>query len=121
MNMTREQAVYQLRDLRDHCRSMISGDNDYPEWALDVEALDMAIAALRPVSREKMERIRGEWKICFEDWRQQIAGDQCSKCGFQHYGTSISQYKFCPNCGAPMTDEAVDIELRRWKEAVRRG
>jgi hypothetical protein len=34
---------------------MISGDNDYPEWALDVEALDMAIAALRPVSREQKE------------------------------------------------------------------
>jgi len=55
MNMTMEEAVCQLRDLRDHCRSMISGDNDYPEWALDVEALDMAIAALRPVSREQKE------------------------------------------------------------------
>lgn len=63
--LTMEEAVCQLRDLRDHCRSMISGDNDYPEWALDVEALDMAIAALRPVSREQKEErpLSGEGNI----------------------------------------------------------
>ena len=26
--------------------------------------------------------------------------------------------KFCPICGAPMTDKAVDMMLERWKEAV---
>lgn len=44
----------------------------------------------------------GEWKQCFEDWRKQIEGDECSACGFQHYGTSISNYNYCPNCGAKM-------------------
>lgn len=44
----------------------------------------------------------GEWKSCFEDWRKQIEGDECSVCGFQHYGTSISLYHYCPNCGAKM-------------------
>lgn len=65
MSMTMEEAVRQLRDLRDHCRSMVSGDNDYPEWVLDVEALDMAIAALRPVSREQKEErpLSGEGNI----------------------------------------------------------
>lgn len=76
--LTREEAVRQLSDLRDHCRSMISGDNDYPEWALDVEALDMAIAALLPVSREKMERygdtrvvsVTGEMPEQMQIWRK---------------------------------------------------
>ena len=80
------------------------------------EALDLALAALRPVSREQVERMRGEWRECFEDWRKQIAGDQCSKCGFQHYGTSINHYHFCPACGAPMTDEAVDIVMGRLEQ-----
>ena len=71
------------------------------------------IAALRPVSREQVERMRGEWQVCFEDWRKQIAGDQCSKCGFQHYGTSINHYHFCPACGAPMTDEAMQMVMER--------
>lgn len=77
------------------------------------KAFDMALAALRPISREQVERMRGEWQVCFEDWRKQIAGDQCSKCGFQHYGTSINHYHFCPACGAPMTDEALEILMKR--------
>ncbi len=44
----------------------------------------------------------GEWKLCYEDWRRQIAGDECSACGFQHYGTCISHYHYCPHCGAKM-------------------
>ena len=74
---------------------------------------DMSLAALRPVSREQVERMRGEWQVCFEDWRKQMAGDQCSKCGFQHYGASINHYHFCPACGAPMTDEAVRMVMER--------
>ena len=74
------------------------------------------IVALRPVSREQVERMRGEWQVCFEDWRKQIAGDQCSKCGFQHYGTSINHYHFCPACGAPMTGEAVEMVMERLEE-----
>ena len=77
------------------------------------ELFKAGLDALRPVSREQVERMRGEWQVCFEDWRKQMAGDQCSKCGFQHYGTSTHHYKFCPACGAPMTDEAVDILLKR--------
>ncbi len=44
----------------------------------------------------------GEWQECFEDWRKQIVGDECSICNFRHYGTSISHYHYCPNCGAKM-------------------
>lgn len=44
----------------------------------------------------------GKWKPCFEDWRNQIEGDECSVCGFRQYGTSIRTYHYCPNCGARM-------------------
>lgn len=50
----------------------------------------------------------GYWKECFEDWRKQIAGDECSACGFQHYGTCISHYHYCPNCGAKMDEKKVE-------------
>lgn len=29
--------------------------------------------------------VHGKWLICFEDWRMQIEGDQCSICGFRHF------------------------------------
>ena len=44
----------------------------------------------------------GRWERCLEDWRQQIEGDKCSVCGFEHYGVSIKNYNYCPNCGAKM-------------------
>lgn len=49
-----------------------------------------------------VEVVHGEWKPCYEDWRKQIEGDECSACGFRHYGTSIRHYHYCPNCGAKM-------------------
>ena len=39
---------------------------------------------------------------------------RCSLCGCpQDY-----KHNYCPNCGAPMTDEAVDMMLERWREAL---
>ena len=52
----------------------------------------------------------GEWKLYYADWRRQIAGDECSACGFQHYGACISHYHYCPNCGAKM-DGATDTNV----------
>lgn len=46
--------------------------------------------------------VHGKWEQCFEDWRKQMEGDKCSNCGFEHYGSSISHYHYCPNCGAKM-------------------
>ena len=76
--------------------------------------------ALRPVSREQVERIRGEWMFpIFAD--QEDANDprcQCSECG--SIETPLARHRFCPSCGAPMTDEAVDIRLKEL-EALKDG
>lgn len=111
--MTREEAIERYEGIR-YTVACFTGSKK------DCDAVDMAFSALRPVSREQAEKLRGEWQVCFEDWRKQMAGDQCSKCGFQHYGTSINHYKFCPACGAPMTDEAVQMVMERL-EALKDG
>ena len=49
----------------------------------------------------------GKWCQCFEDWRKQIVGDKCSYCGFEHYGSSIIHYRYCPSCGAKMDLEGM--------------
>ena len=77
------------------------------------------ISALRPVSREQVEKAwKGEWreeivKRC--DWkghkREYYQPNSCSKCHKPDTGEGKS--KFCPNCGAPMTDEAVQIVIER--------
>ena len=54
---------------------------------------DLPAADVQPVRH-------GQWERCFEDWRQQIEGDKCTACGFEYYGTGISRFHYCPNCGA---------------------
>ena len=86
------------------------------------EALDLALSALRPVSREQVEKVQGEWiPVCdtvqdvlreFPQY-EMLRGYKCSLCGrFEE-----KEQPFC-NCGAPMTDEAVEMVMERL-EAMR--
>ena len=76
-----------------------------------VEDGNFALSALRPVSREWVEKVwRGEW----------TPGDSicpiCEKNKFDGLDADIWadwMPSFCPNCGAPMTDEAVEIVMER--------
>ena len=82
------------------------------------ELFKAGLNALRPVSREQVEKVwRGEWIIQQDKHKEYIK--RCSKCGFPISGWWGAD-KFCANCGAPMTDEAVDILLRRL-EALKDG
>lgn len=104
MGMTREEAIKALR---------IEGIEIGGKAKRLVEfmaALDVAQEALRPVSQEQVEKSwRGEWK---ENKNVAIESAICSKCKtvFQAY---YGNYQFCPRCGAPMTDEAVDMVMER--------
>lgn len=63
------------------------------------------------ITREQVERVRrGHW-ITVSD----IHGEQWSKCGTcqSELDGLEDAYMFCPYCGAPMTDEAVDIIMER--------
>lgn len=96
--------------------------------------------ALRPVSREQVEKAwRGEWVKRhkhrggfrrvkgFDDMGEQheVTIDErceyddlyCSKCGKQSPDNFLN---FCGYCGAPMTDEAVDMVMERM-EALKDG
>lgn len=76
------------------------------------EALDLAIAALRPVSREQVERMRGEWRLTEYPFMGEC--EDCSVCG---YRTAWGHgFRFCPVCGKPLTDEAVEMVMERLEE-----
>lgn len=110
--MTTKEAILQLQGLLNHCDSMQCGADDYPIWKKDVEALKIAIAALRSVSREQVEKVwRGEWEhthsidnLWTEVW-------VCSHCGFEDDNGDC--FDFCPACGKAMTDEAVEMVIER--------
>ena len=76
-----------------------------------ISALDPLeiISALRPVSREQVEKVRGEWKR--DKWPSGTHRIICNRCG--EWNGKITN--FCPHCGAPMTDKAVEMVMEKWE------
>ena len=104
--MTREEAIEVLRRL-----PIGLMDLSCKQKSDLTEALNIALAALRGPTREQVEAWKGEW-IPYLDG-EHIMPERyysCSKCGNRGYP---SKKNFCVFCGAPMTDEAVDIILQR--------
>ena len=124
--MTREEAISVIERLA-HVESKWPGTED------TFDALDMAVSALHPVSQEQVEKAwKGEWVKRhkhrggfrrvkgFDDMGEQheVTIDErceyddlyCSKCGKQSPDNFLN---FCGYCGAPMTDEAVEMVIKR--------
>ena len=118
MSMNREEAINRIENHME-----VHGIGEYPHIALK-EALDMAITALRPVSREQVEKVwRGEWEFDAAATEGEFGGIRCSKChtavsfGGKHAFHNAKTFEhFCPHCGAPMTDEAVDMVMKRMEK-----
>ena len=125
--MTREEAINTLRKFPIGLMDLGSKEKQ------DItEAIDMALADLRGPTREQVERMRGEWVIKHRhhggfhrvtgvddtgeqhtitiDERCEYDDLYCSKCGKQSPDNFLN---FCGFCGAPMTDDAVDIVIKR--------
>ena len=112
--MTREEAIEYFESLLKRFKEMHETETSY--WGkahaeTAIAAMCLALAALRPVSREQVEKVwRGEWVIQQDEHKEYIK--RCSKCGFPISGWWGAD-KFCANCGAPMTDEAVQMVMER--------
>ena len=74
------------------------------------EAMKVALSALRPVSREQVEKVwRGEWKHYLPPLGAGDVQCRCTRCG----RAPDVETPFCAWCGAPMTDEAVQMVMER--------
>ena len=108
--MTKEEAITNLEKLVAlfYTESEQSKMVDYSKI---IETLEFAAAALRPITREQIEKMRGKF---FQAGIDDVAQDtwRCSRCLVQEFG-NIQGINFCPSCGAPMTDEAVDMVMER--------
>ena len=114
--MIREEKIKRLKALKARCeRLIVSSDRGPEEWRKDAEALDLALSALRPVSREQVERIWFREPYSRLETRQGDDGsivysavNTCMACGHE---TPIGN--FCHNCGAAQTREAVEMVMER--------
>lgn len=114
--MTREEAIKCLKTIQQR-----TPEWDYREDGLSYwDAIDMALSALRPVSREQVEKAwRAHWIRC-EDAQEGVVKYVCSHCFDYHafredFGeyTHNGNHPFCRKCGKAMTDEAVEMVMER--------
>ena len=112
MSMTQEEAIKHL--LHDwHIN--LGCDFAIKPGRLDdfLGALDVALSALRPITREQVEKVwKGEWIIPTIIGGRAYNIPHCSACNGVPCGTD-EHTRFCAHCGAPMTDEAVDMVMER--------
>lgn len=106
--MTREEAIKWMEEAIQDTNTYWDSCSDALQKELDEqkEVFLVAISALRPVSREQVERMRGKW---IED---EYSFSHCSLCGYEQEEPELIT-QFCPHCGAPMTDEAVQMVMER--------
>ena len=126
MSMTREEARIELQAMKD------TFEEYEPGGSRCQMVLKVAITALRPVSREEVEKVFPGCGMC-SGWNtvklkpcangdlgvQADIGSVGKGDAFglvvynKHLASGYVDFPFCPFCGKPQTDEAVDILLRR--------
>ena len=119
--MTREEAINWLEAyLADYYDAM-----DIPDDLPD-EVAQIALSALRPVSREKVERwFGGQWEGSADGYADgELVYDMwtCSECGYviDEEDDPNMLPDFCPKCGAANTEKAMEI-LKKRLEALKDG
>lgn len=111
MSMPREEARIELQAMKNTFEEYETGGSRCQM------ALKVALTALRPISREQVEKVfGGKWE---EETYTTVSGRgrvihikkcTCSACG---KANGRAKTNFCPHCGAPMTDEAVEVVMER--------
>ncbi len=102
MSMTKEEAI-ELVCYGDWINILMLhlGDDDINRLA---EAMCIIGNAIRPITREQVEKV---WRGC----------EKCNGAGeYSRYAENLTKIllaKYCPHCGRPLTDEAVDMVMER--------
>lgn len=117
MSMTREEAIELL--CYGDWLNVISEHIGKQDTERIAKAMCIVGKALRPVSREQVEKVwRGEWmgsadgyadgELVYDTWT-------CSECGhvIDEEDDPDMLPQFCPKCYAAMTDEAVEMVMER--------
>ena len=114
MSITREEAIKELERLLSHWDELENGKRSFRWYSKD--AVGLALSALRPVSREQVEKVWRGCPYCKEDGEGYVQkfGAYSIQNGELATGHCKSQkIKFCPHCSRPLTDEAVQMVMER--------
>lgn len=136
--MTREEAIKYAESKKMMLEALIYNDDckygNYAMCSTELSFVNAALSALCPVSREQVEKVwpgcdicRGDKKIKSDNFcgaaTMQIVGDSIDLRGdekkikfFGHIYAPSFSVRFCPFCGKPLTDEAVEMVMKRLED-----
>ena len=108
--MTREEAIKAFEEIKASAQSNLGAkhavgcDGYYRDR---IELAEAALKALRPVGREQVEKAWRGCKYCDEEW------GTCDPITNRFTMPPRGGIRFCPMCGRPLTDEAVQMVMER--------
>lgn len=121
MSMTREEIIKAYEDAVVESGLAAAAGNE--DAAKSYELFKAGLSALRPVSREQVEKIYPGCSKCLARGDRNVLNDpgahdfrlKDSALVYwdEQYGWEGTKVLFCPWCGSPLTDEAVEITMRR--------
>jgi hypothetical protein len=110
--MTRKEAIALLNEQYETCKRIYDCSADqrksYQNVPQFMEALGIALSALRPITREQVAEV---WRAHWNESTHLGGFVYCSRCGYN--ALEANNYTFCPKCGSPFTDEAVEMVMER--------
>ena len=106
--MTREEAILLLKQYQGYEPMFPDGETLKHAFDLTDETVDTLLSALRPVSRERVEKV---WRAHWNESTHLGGFVYCSRCGYN--ALEANNYTFCPKFGRPFTDEAVEMVMER--------
>ena len=123
--MTREEAIDILAESKR--QNEVMRDNPSTFWVSHqmadgvknaerrIAALNLALSALRPVSREQVEKVWPRCEVCKN--AKYVTGAVSAVAPHDAYHEietdAEGDFDFCPVCGKPLTDEAVEMVMER--------
>lgn len=121
MSMTREEIIKAYEDAVVESGLAAAAGNE--DAAKSYELFKAGLSALRPISREQVEKIYPGCSKCLARGDRNVLNDpgahdfrlKDSALVYwdEQYGWEGTKVLFCPWCGASLTDEAVEITMRR--------
>lgn len=108
--MTREEAIKAFEEIKESAQNNLGakhavGCEGY--YRDRIELAEAALNALRPISRERVEKVWKEEPVEKYDPSRSLLWVACPRCGREFRDEWPEN--FCPECGATFTDVAVDI------------
>ena len=118
MSMTREAIVY-FESLLKRFEEMRETETSY--WGkvhteTTIEAIRTALAALRPVSRERVEKVFPGCPYCKPDsegYVQKFGAYSILNGELKTGHCKPQKISFCPHCFRPLTEEAVEMVMEK--------